>query len=204
MNRFARSLPTCALGIALFSGVIAGCSAPVRPDAIEMHSPGKKPAVPADIAAVATAALGSNAKVLLFGNLAQNGRRQVLAANGTGATSKADALQITRAAVLEQAGTKWVEVLRCDEYLKNPAGYLAGTPRQPVTSWRLEFGGKSKDHSQDLMFTPLAISGAAQAPMPTVSVRWNSSARRYQSMDPKSGHFLEEASLLETPVSPLR
>lgn len=204
MRRFARLLPTGALGVALFSGVIAGCGTPARPAPIETDSPGKKPAVPAEIAAVATAALGSNASVLSFGNLAQNGREQVLAANGTGATSKAGGFQITRAAVLERAGTKWVEVLRCDEYLKNPTGYLAGTPRQPVTSWQLEFGKNSGDHRQDLLFTPLATSGAAPTPMPTVSVRWNPSVRRYQSIDPKSGHFLEEASLLETPVSPLR
>jgi len=206
MTRFAGWLSACTLSIAFFAG--GGCNAPDPPGRIEAQSqPGHDatPAVPPEIEAVATAALGSGARVLSFGDLAHSGRQQVLAANGPTASSNTErGFRFTRAAVLEQVGSKWVEVLLCDEYLKNPSGFLAGGPRQPVTSWRLEFGGDSRDHSHDLLFTPLEASGAVSRPMSTVSVRWNPSAKRYQSIDPQNDHFLEEAPSLETPVSPLR
>ena len=208
MRRFAGWLPVCTLTILCFAGAGVGCNAPDPPARVEaqsQHTRQESRAVPPEIAAVATAALGSGARVLSFGDLAHSGRQQVLAANGAPATSNTEhGIRFTRAAVLEQAGAKWVEVLRCDEYLKNPSGFLIGTPRQPVSSWRLEFGGNTRDHSQDFLFTPLEASGAVSRPMSTVSVRWNPSAKRYQSIDPQSGHFLEEAPSLETPVSPLR
>lgn len=202
MSRSAERLWLGALGIALFLGAAAGCSTPAQ---IETDSQREKSSMPAKVAAVATAALGPDARVLSSGDLARNGRQQILAADSTAPTSNIGlGIRITRAAVLEQVGTKWVEVLRCDEYLKNPSGYLVGTPREPVASWRLEFGGNSRDHRHDLQFTPLEASGASSRPMSTVSVRWNPSVNRYQSVDPESGHFLEEVSSLEPPVSPLR
>ena len=208
MRRVAGWLPVCTLTFVFFAAAGVGCNAPDPPKRIEAQSPRSQkesPAVPPEIAAVATAALGSGARVLSFGDLTHSGRQQVFAANDSAATSNTErGIRFTRAAVLEQVGTKWVEVLRCDEYLKNPGGFLAGTPREPVASWRLEFGGNSRDYSHDLLFTPLEASGAVSRPMSTVSVRWNPSAKRYQSIDPQNGHFLEEAPSLETPVSPLR
>jgi hypothetical protein len=208
MRRSTRWLPLCVLGIALVSGLTIGCDAPTKPgSANEAKTPSQsaEPRLPPEVAAAAKAALGPGALVVSYGDLAQNGRRQVLAANRSGSTSNLQGnIQFTRAAVLEQVGTKWVEVLRCDEYLKNPSGYLVGAPREPVTSWQLEFGGNSRDHRHDLLFTPLDTSGAASRPMSTVSVRWNPSANRYQSLDPQSGHFLEELPALEIPVAPLR
>jgi hypothetical protein len=201
MSRSAKRLWLCALLL----GAAAGCNAPDPLDGVHVESSRAKLAVPPAIAAVAAAALGPDARVIFFGDLARNGRQQVLAASGTAASSNIQrGVGFTRAAVLEQVGTKWVEVLRCDEYLKNPSGYLIGTPREPVTSWRLEFGANSGDYRQDLLFTPREPSGASSRTMSTVSVRWNPSANRYQSVDPESGHFLAEVSSLETPVVPLR
>lgn len=184
-----------------------GCNAPAASSQIAAPQSARS-AVPREITSVAVAALGADARVLSFGELARNGRRQVLVASGAGDASNSAGnsagTQFTRAALLEQVGTKWVEMLRCDEYLKNPSGYLTGTPREPVTRWRLEFDANSRDHSRDLLFTPLQTSGAAAKPMPTISVRWNPAAGRYQSMDSQNGHFLEEAPTLEIPVAPLR
>ena len=163
MRRFAEWLPLCAMGAALLSGA-GGCGAPDPPHQIQAESPPSKPTVPPAIAAVAEAALGPGARVLSFGALAQNGRQQVLAANAAGATSKNErSIRLTRAAILEQVGTKWVEVLRCDEYLKNPSGYLVGSPRGPVTSWQLEFGGNSRDHRHDLLFPTGSIRSGVGA-----------------------------------------
>ena len=89
-----------------------------------------------------------------------------------------------------------------DEFLKNPSGYLSGTPREPVTGWRLELSKQSGHPQGELLFTPLQDSGAASG-YPIV-VRWNPAVTRYQSFDSKSGRFLEEVHSLETPVSPLR
>src|SRR5579871_6806497 len=101
----------CSLGLALLSGAVGGCNAPARSNPIESESQHEKSPAPPEIAAVATAALGSEAQVLSFGDLAGNGRRQVLAANRTqGSSNTQQGIRITRAAVLEQVGTKWVEV----------------------------------------------------------------------------------------------
>jgi hypothetical protein len=163
--------------------------------------------VPPEFAAVAAATLGRGAEVVAFGDLAHNGRQQVLVANragGAGSVAKGaePGVRFTRAAVLEQAGKKWAEVLRCDEYLKNPNGYLGGISLEPVAGWRLEFSKRSDNQERELLFTPLRDSGATS--MYTVAVRWNPVANRYQSVDSKSGRFFDEVPSLETPVSPLR
>lgn len=185
----------------------AGCQAPETPAQIEAAPQPAEPAVPPEIAAVASAALGRGAEVVAFGDLAHNGRQQVLVANRAGgadpiAKGAKSGVRFTRAAVFEQAGTKWSEVLRCDEHLKNPNGYLGGIPMEPVAGWRLEFGKQSGDQERELLFTPLRDSGAAS--MSTVSVRWNPAVNRYQSVDSESGRFFAEVPSLETPVSPLR
>ncbi len=159
--------------------------------------------MPPEIAAVAAAALGRGAEVVAFGDLAHNGRQQVLVANRIGGASNSESgVRFTRAAVLEQTGAKWAEVLRCDEYLKNPDGYLGGIPLEPVAGWRLEFSQQNASQERELLFTPLRDSG--DTPVSTVAVRWNPAANRYQSVDSKNGRFLGEVPSLGTPVSPLR
>jgi hypothetical protein len=202
----ANWLPICALTLALVADGSAGCSAPETSAKIEAAQPAE-PAVPPEIAAVAAATLGGGAEVVAFGDLAHNGRQQVLVANRVGtagpvAKGTEQGVRFTRAAVFEQAGAKWSEVLRCDEFLKNPNGYLGGTPREPVTGWRLELSKQSGHPEGELLFTPLQDSGAPSAS--AIAVRWNPALTRYQSFDSQSGRFVEELHSLETPVSPLR
>jgi hypothetical protein len=195
------------LTLAIIADGSAGSRSPQTPSPIAAAPQPPKSAVPPEIAAVAAAALGRDADVVSFGDLAHNGRQQVLVANRTrvaGPLSKGaePGVRFTRAAVLEREGAKWAEVLRCDEYLKNPSGYLGGIPLQPVTGWRLEFSTHSGNRERELLFTPLQNSGGK--PTYTVAVRWNPATDRFQSIDPRSGLFFAELPSLETPVSPLR
>ena len=157
--------------------------------------------------------LGSDAEVLASGDLAGNGKRQALVVNRAVANrpdAKRDAkhgvgpaIVFSRAAILEQRGAKWSELLLCDEYLKNTKGFLGGAPTAPTSSWRLEFvpttlGGKVVEFD----FTPLQPDGTGRGP--TVVVRWNPQSNGYQSFDPATGRFLDEVTSLEPPSSELR
>jgi hypothetical protein len=175
-------------------------------------------AIPPEIQTVANKLLGSSAEVLAFGDLAHNGHEQALVINRVIATPRAaresappetDGVPFTRAAVIERDGARWIQVLRCDEHLTNPKGFLAGAPLFPVTGWRVrsatQFGTRSDkkdDAPQALYFTPLDVQDAARAP--TIAVRWNPKVNRYQVVDRTSQQFLGELESLETPASTLR
>lgn len=90
-------------------------------------SPPAAPAVPDDIQKAAETALGSETEVLLYGDLAKNGSRQILAVNRMKGTPQAamPGTVITRGVVLENIGGTWKEILRCDEHLENPKGFWA-------------------------------------------------------------------------------
>ena len=188
-------------------------------------------AAPADVAAapqsadavdeargVAEASLGKQAEVLARGNLALNGREQVLAVNRITAVATAGVeranpspIFVTRAAVLEKNGGKWSQVLLCDEHLKNPNGYLGGSPAGRITGWRLEYDQDATD-GLEMKFTPAeridAVNGNANQnsgqKYPTFDVRWNKSAKRYQSFDQSHERYLSEVPSLETPQSILK
>ena len=171
-------------------------------------------AIPPELQTVANTLLGSSAEVLAFGDLAHNGHEQALVVNRVIATPRTaresaapetDGVPFTRAAVIERDGTRWIEVLRCDEHLTNPKGFLAGTPLSPVTGWRVRPDKRSdkKDNAeQAFYFTPLEAQDAARAP--TITVSWNPKVKRYQVLDRSSQQFLGELGSLETPVSKLR
>jgi len=157
-------------------------------------------------------ALGSGAEVLAFGDLAHNERLQALAVARVGEGQEqetawpAATVPVTRAVVLERESKRWTEVLRCDEYLKNPKGFLEGAPRAPVTGWELRIvrqDGQRDDEDtvRDLYFTP--IQSGKPASEDTVAVRWNPKAGRYQSHG-KNGEFFGEIVSLEIPGSELR
>jgi hypothetical protein len=195
-------LSFCAVAFAITAMGCFGCGAQTTAQ-IEAASQPAARTVPPEIRAAAATLLGAGTEVLAFGDLARNGREQALVANRSKEASNKEAgIRFTRAAILERERKKWVEILRCDEYLKNPNGYLGGIPLEPATSWWLEFGGKDKNDSPELLFTPLQMPGAR--PITTVAVRWNPRTNRYQSIDRKSGRFLAELPSLETPRSPLR
>jgi hypothetical protein len=181
---------------------IAGCGSP------ESSLPKAKsaaiPALPPELDGAAQKLMGPNVRVLLSGDLAHNGRRQILLLDpGPGAVAgSASGVAFWRAAVLEKQDNGWAEVLRCDEYLKNSSGYLRGTPREPVSGWQLQVGSENKKWGQELSFTPLQVQ--SNEPVPTIQVRWNANVRRYQSVDATTQQFLAELPLLEAPATELK
>ena len=172
-------------------------------------SPGASPgvpttaAVPDDIQKAAETALGSETEVLLYGDLAKNGSRQILAVNRMKGTPQVamPGTVITRGVILENIGGTWKEILRCDEHLENPKGFLGNIPLAPVNGWRLQYE-QDNDKGLLLYFTPAADPKGAR--MLPVEVRWNTKAKRYQSMDRNFENFLYELPALETPESQVR
>ena|SRR5579863_8062247 len=197
---------------------LAGCQVAQQPAPMEVKAAAERADVADEARKVAEESLGKQAEILAEGALAQNGREQVLAVNrfspkpaagGKGADSSA--IFVTRAAILEKEGGNWSEVFLCDEHLKNPNGYLGGSPAAHVSSWRLEFNRDAKE-GLEMKLTPAdrfdAVhanteqnSGQAKA---TFDVRWNKNAKRYQSYDQSQERFLSEVPSLETPQSTLR
>lgn len=151
----------------------------------------------------AKALLGSDAQILLFGDLAKNGRPEFLAANVVPNTPKSTVAGtvVTRAVIAENDDGKWMELMRADEYLKNTKGYLGLTPFQAVSGWKLQYEN-SPEKGMSLYFTPVR-AGASEKTLP-IAVRWNTATNRYQSMDLNYEHFLPEAPSLEKPRSILR
>jgi hypothetical protein len=203
------------LGIILaLCAVLAGgaCRTSEKPNPVEASSGPAGPVVPAEIQAVAEKALGSGAEVLAFGDLAHNGRLQALAVARMGGDRRQgsawpkDAIPVTRAAVFEKLRERWIEVLRCDEYLKNPKGFLEGAPHTPVTGWELRIDHQDRsqedqDGVRDFYFTPIQSGNPAN--QEAVAVRWNSNVGRYQARA-GNGAFLGEIVSLEIPGSELR
>src|SRR5579862_2256478 len=183
---------------------------------------GKAAAIAADGAdearGAADATLGKQSEILARGDLALNGREQLLVVNRVskqgasgGSGVNPSPIFITRAAVLEEESGKWSEVLLCDEHLKNPSGYLGGSPAARINGWRLEYSKNAKE-GLEMKFTPAerADSAGMNAGQSsgqtsrTFDVRWNKSAKRYQSFDQSHERYLSEVPSLETPQSILK
>jgi hypothetical protein len=198
MIRFSAGLWCAAAIIAM----AAGCSQPTPTKSPDAQATAK-PSVPAEIKAAAEALLGSETQVLAFGDLAKTGKQQILAANVVPKTPKNNipGTIVTRAVVAENTDGKWVELLLCDEHLKNPKGYLGLTPIAPVTGWRLQFEQDAEKGLQ-MYFTPLQVPGSEHT-LP-IAVRWNPKTKRYQSMDRTFQNFLLEFPALENARTPLR
>ncbi len=188
-----------SIGIACF---LAGCSQDAPPTPAADAKPAA-PAVPEDVQDAADALLGKETTVLLFGDLAKNGRQQFLAANVVPKSTKNNlpGTIVTRAVVGENVDGKWTEILRCDEHLKNEKGFLAGTPIGGVTGWRLAFE-QDPEKGLALYFTPL--KGAVDTHTLPIGIRWNSKTKRYQSLDRSYENFLNESPALSTARSNLR
>ena len=184
------------VGLLLFA---VGCSEAPKPEAAKPP----EPKYPAEIESAVEAVLGSEAEILLVGDLAHNGEEQVLAINRVKGRQKTTApgTLFTRAALLGKEGGKWRELFRCDEHLKNPKGFLAATPVSPVSGWRLQYE-ESKDKGLIMYFTPLAQPPGGY--ILTIGVRWNPEVKRYQSLDREYKNFLGETPMLETPNGRLR
>lgn len=181
---------------------LAGCGqdGPSKPAAEAKPS---APAVPEDVQDAADALLGKETTVLLFGDLAKDGKQQFLAANVVPKSTKNNlpGTIVTRAVVGENVDGKWTEILRCDEHLKNEKGFLPGTPIGGVTGWRLAFE-QDPEKGLALYFTPL--KGAVDTHTLPIGIRWNPKTKRYQSLDRSYEHFLNESASLSTARSNLR
>ncbi|HEV2522618.1 MAG TPA: hypothetical protein VGT24_09585 [Candidatus Acidoferrales bacterium] len=164
---------------------------------------------------IADATLGKQSEILAQGDLAQNGREQLLVVNrfskgasGAGA-GNTQPIFVTRAAIFEKTDGKWSEILRCDEHLKNPHGYLGGVPSARVAGWRLEYG-QDATKGIEMRFTPEdgaaggQESNARETAGSTVVVRWNAGSKRYQSLDRSHARFLAELPALEAEPSYLK
>jgi len=130
------------IGLVCVSASVMGCDSPAKSPAVDTSAQKPKAsAVPDDIFSAAAGALSSEAEVLAWGDLALNGRQQILAINRVNkpeANTGSNAA-FTRLAILENDGKQWKEILLCAEHLKNPNGFLGGTPTAAVTQWRLQF-----------------------------------------------------------------
>jgi hypothetical protein len=156
------------------------------------------PAIPQAIQDAADGALGQETEVLVFGDLALNGNQQVLAINRLKKTASHDmpGTSVARAVVVENDDDHWKQVFLCDEHLKNPKGFLGGTPLAPVTGWRLQYE-QHPDTGLVMYFTPVQKPAAGY--ITTIGVRWNPKNKRYQSLDRTFQTFVGETPELETP-----
>jgi hypothetical protein len=210
MTRKLCIFPALVLGTATL--LLVGCTSMQQEAAPEEANRPDAPAVAPEVQGVAEAVLGKQAEVVAHGDLARNGLEQLLvvnrfgnAARGVVGSGNSLAIFVTRAAVVEKNDGKWAEVLRCDEHLKNPMGYLGGSMSARVTGWRLEID-RDTQRGLELRFTPAEAgqersSNAAEAGNRTIAVRWNTKAKRYQSLDRSHEGYLGEAPMLETPQS---
>jgi hypothetical protein len=191
------------VALVALAALLSGCGSETPKAAEEAAKKPREPAVPEEFQAAASAVLGTDAQVLLFGDLAKNGKQQVLTANVVPNTPKSivAGTVVTRAVIAENDDGKWVELMRADEHLKNQKGFLALTPLTPVSGWKLQYE-TNPEQGMSLYFTPLK-TGSNERTLP-IAVRWNPASQRYQSMDPSYQHFLNEAPTLEKPRSMLK
>jgi hypothetical protein len=160
------------------------------------------PAVPEDVQAAADAFLGKETTVLVFGDLAKTGSRQMLAANVVPKTPKNNlpGTIVTRAVLAEESSGSWHELVRCDEHLKNEKGYLGGSPIDPVAGWKVQFEQNAIEGFH-LYLTP--VKGNDDPHVLPLAVRWNPAVKRYQTLDRNYEHFLTEANSIGTARSHL-
>jgi hypothetical protein len=205
-ERLRRTVVCSVLASVMFAGMaLSGCGTEAPKPAAEPAAETKPaaPAVPDDVQDAAKTLLGSDAQVLLVGDLAKNGKRQFLAANVVPKTPKNNVpgTIITRAVIAQEEDGKWTEIMRCDEHLKNTKGYLGNTPLDTITGWRLQYE-QNEGKGLQLYFTPLKVNGDTHV-LP-VGVRWNPETKRYQSLDNTYEKFLKESTQLENVRSTLR
>ena len=193
---FAASLLSCCLGM-------AACDSSSTRTAPAAAAKPAEPAIPEEMQDVAKSILGREAKVLAYGDLAKTGKQQVLAANVVPKTPQntIPGMVVTRAIIAENNDGKWAEILRADEHLKNASGFLALSPIDSISGWRLQWE-ESADKGLQLYFTP--VKGNSDPHVLPVGVRWNPQTKRYQSMDRSYEHFLLESPSLGEARSKIR
>jgi hypothetical protein len=201
--RIRRFLLKSSLSVLCLAILLGGCGADAPKPSPQAETKPAEPAVPEEIQAAATALLGSESQVLVFGDLAKNGKQEFLVANVVPKTptNNLPGTIVTRVVVAENTDGKWAEVLRCDEHLKNQKGYLGLSPLTPVTGWRLQYEQNAEKGLQ-LYFTPL--KGSLETHVLPIGVRYNPATKRYQSLDRTYEHFVLESATLQDVRSTLR
>jgi hypothetical protein len=189
--------------VLLAAAILVACGEPPKPAEQPVASKPTAPAVPPEIEAVAQSVLGSEAEPLVWGDLALTGAPQVLAINRLKPLpgDQVPGIKFTRLALVSKEGGKWKELLRCDDHLKNPKGYLGGTPLSSVSGWRLQYE-QLPEQGLALYFTPLEQPAGGY--IQTIGVRWNPKAKRYQSLERTFQQFLGEVPSLGTVESQLK
>jgi hypothetical protein len=192
---FAAKILTVGICFAAIAAGAAGCGSSETPGSKEAATKPAEPAIPEDVQAAATAFLGKDASVLVFGDLAKTGMRQLLAANVVPKTPKnvLPGTVVTRAVLAEESNGSWHELVRCDEHLKNEKGYLGGSPIEPVAGWRVQFEQNAIEGFH-LYLTP--VKGNEDPHVLPLAVRWNPAVKRYQTLDRNYEHFVSEANSL--------
>jgi hypothetical protein len=182
--------------------LLAGCGSSSTQPASPSAAKPAVAAVPDDVQSAADAFLGKETTVLVFGDLAKTGSRQLLAANVVPKTPQhmLPGTIVTRAVLAEESGGSWHELVRCDEHLKNEKGYMGGSPVEPVAGWRLQFE-QNDIEGFHLYLTP--VKGNDDSHVLPLAVRWNPAVKRYQTLDRNYEHFLSEAASLGTARSHL-
>ena len=115
---------SCWLAVLALSLSAGGCGSDSSKSADQSEKKSAEAPVPEELQDVAHTLLGSDAQVLLYGDLAKNGKQEILAANVVPNTPKSTVAGtvVTRAVVAENEDGKWTELMRADEYLKNTNG----------------------------------------------------------------------------------
>src|SRR5256886_4088849 len=173
----------------------SGCGTDASKSASQAATKPAEPVVPEEIQSASQSLLGSESQVLLFGDLAKNGKQEFLAANVVPKTptNNLPGTIVTRVVVAENTDGQWAEVLRCDEHLKNQKGFLGLTPLAPVTGWRLQYEQNGEKGLQ-LYFTPL--KGAIDSHNLPIGVRWKPQTKPHPSLYPAHPHYpLQSPSL---------
>jgi hypothetical protein len=201
--RTRRKPPKFSCGVLSLAIFLSGCGTQAPKPALLAEAKPAEPAIPEEIDLAAKALLGSGTQELLYGDLAKNGKQELLAANVVPKTptNNLPGTIVTRAVVAENLDGKWVEVLRCDEHLKNQKGFLGLTPLMAVTGWRLQYE-RSDEKGLQLYFTPLQVT--ADSHVLPIGVRFNPATKRYQSMDRTYEHFLLESPSMQNARSVLK
>jgi hypothetical protein len=193
-----------AIMLLMTSTLLMGCGSDPAPKSEEPVA--AKPAelaVAPELQSAADALLGTEAKVLASGDLAKNGKQQVLVANVVPKTPKDNITGtiVTRAVIAQNENGQWSEVFRGDEHLKNAKGYLGMTPIEPVSGWRLQF---EQDPQKGLTLYLTPVKGMDDKHVLPIAVRWNPKTQRYQSLDRTYEHFLSESPSLSNTRSQLK
>jgi len=186
------------------STLLTGCGSSPAPKSEEpVAAKPAEPAVAPELQSAADALLGTEAKVLASGDLAKNGKQQVLVANVVPKTPKDNITGtiVTRAVIAQNENGQWSEVFsrrRTFEECQRLSGHDADRAGE-----RLAAAIRTRStKGLTLYLTP--VKGMDDKHVLPIAVRWNPKTQRYQSLDRTYEHFLSESPSLSNTRSQLK